>query len=320
MIFRFALAGLSCLAFAIAAALGQPAPTGQTTLRQADLRVGAVGYRIALAGRPMCGRTFPLTGLMFHHLGEYRPADRGLMIQRHGLDRGLGILAVLGGTPAARAGLVAGDVLLSVNGKPFASPAAVAADPKPKSRRRRIEESEAQLIDALRTGSARLRVLREGRELDAILDSVPGCFGAVRLARNREANSFATARNVVIYTGMLDFVQSDDELALVIGHELGHFILNHPPMHDEDKILASIGINSGVFWKREEAADRLALRLMAAGGYDLDTAIPFWRRFLGKYDTPQIFRYHPSLGARERITREEIAAIRGEPGVSRPGS
>jgi predicted Zn-dependent protease len=62
----------------------------------------------------------------------------------------------------------------------------------------------------------------------------------------------------------------------------------------------------------EEAADRLAIRLMAAAGYDLDAIIPFWRRFLGKYDDAQIFRYHPSLGARERIAREEIAAIRAQ--------
>ena len=43
-------------------------------------------------------------------------------------------------------------------------------------------------------------------------------------------------------------------------------------------------------------------------------AYPFWRRYLGKYDWfPQIFRTHPSLSARERITREAIAALSGPP-------
>ena len=65
-------------------------------------------------------------------------------------------------------------------------------------------------------------------------------------------------------------------------------------------------------WKREEEADRFGLRLMAAAGYDLDAAIPFWRRYLGKYDWfPQLFRSHPSLGARERI------AARGDRGDRR---
>jgi predicted Zn-dependent protease len=64
-------------------------------------------------------------------------------------------------------------------------------------------------------------------------------------------------------------------------------------------------------WKREAAADRLGLRLMAAAGYDLDAAIPFWDRYLGQYDWfPQIFRSHPSRGARGKIARDEIAAIR----------
>src|SRR5687768_6332274 len=105
MIPRFVLAGLAVLGLFLApSAAGQAGDAGQSTLRQADLRVAAVAYRIALAGRPLCSQPFPLTGLLFHHLAEYEPEDRGTMIQRHGLDRGPGILTVLGGSPAARAG------------------------------------------------------------------------------------------------------------------------------------------------------------------------------------------------------------------------
>lgn len=281
-----------------------------TTLRQADARVAAIGYRLALAGRPLCPNAYPLTGIVFHHLAEYLPADRPLMIQRYGLDRGPGLLTVLGGSPAAEAGLRAGDVLLAVNGRPFPSPAAeVAAGGKWRAL---AETGEHQLEEALQSGPARLTVLRQGREFETSLRSIPGCFGRVRLARNPQVNAFSNGHDAIVTTAMLDYVHSDDELALIIGHELGHFILGHPPMETGDKLLASFGIRADTFWKREEAADRMAIRLMAAAGYDLDTIIPFWRRFLGEYDKdPQIFRYHPSLEARERIAREEIAAIRG---------
>jgi predicted Zn-dependent protease len=86
-------------------------------------------------------------------------------------------------------------------------------------------------------------------------------------------------------------------------------------LRDEEGILAGLGIKASAMWKREAAADRLGLRLMAAAGYNLDSAIPFWNRYLGQYDWfPQIFRSHPSRGAREKIAREEIAAIRtGQP-------
>jgi predicted Zn-dependent protease len=89
--------------------------------------------------------------------------------------------------------------------------------------------------------------------------------------------------------------------------------LGHPATRTEEGVVAGLGINPGNIWRREEAADRFGLRLMAAAGYNLDAAIPFWRRYLGKFDWfPQLFRTHPSLGARERITREEIEAIRRE--------
>jgi len=319
VIYRLVLATFVGILLAAHAAFGQGAgaPSGQSTLRQADLRVGAVAYRIALAGRPLCSQPHPLTGLLFHHLGEYEPADRVTMIQRHGLDRGPGILTVLADTPAARAGLVAGDVLLAVNGKAFPSPVTIAAMANSDSRRKAMEASEFQLEDQLHAGPARLRLLRNGREIEARLDSVQGCLGRVRLARSGQTNAFANGRYVVMTTSMLDFLRGDDELAVVLGHEMSHNILHHPTLLDEKGVPKSgigraFGKNAKRVWRTEEEADRFGIRLMAAAGYNVQAAIPFWRRYLGKYDAfPQIFRTHPSLSARERITREAIAALHG---------
>jgi predicted Zn-dependent protease len=134
------------------------------------------------------------------------------------------------------------------------------------------------------------------------------------LAYSNQVNAFATGHSVAMTTAMLSFVRNDDELAIVLGHELAHRILGHPPMRTEDGLLAAFGIKAGDLWRREAEADRLGLRLAAAAGYDLDAAIPFWRRYLGKYDWyPQLFRSHPSLKARERIVREEMQAIAREP-------
>jgi len=280
-----------------------------TTLRQDDLRVLAVAYRLALAGRGLCPQAHPLTGLLFHHLAEYLPRDRPLMIERYGLDRGPGVLSVLAGSPAARAGLEAGDVILAVNDSPFPSAARIAAEPDRKRWRRMVEDSEAQLEAALERGPARLLVLRQGREVRATLDSLPACLARVRLARSTQVNAFDTGGHVVMTTAMLDFVTSDDELAVVLGHELSHGILGHPPMRTEEGVLAGFGIGAATLWNREADADRLGLRLMAAAGYDLKAAIPFWHRYLTKYDGPQLFRSHPSLQAREKIVREEMARL-----------
>lgn len=43
-----------------------------------------------------------------------------------------------------------------------------------------------------------------------------------------EINAFANAdKEIYVYTGLLKFVDSDDELAAVIGHEIGHIVNNH---------------------------------------------------------------------------------------------
>ena len=284
---------------------------GSSTLRRDDLRVGTVAYRLARAGAARCTVKYPLTGILWHHLVEYEPRDRATMIERHSLDRGPGVLSVIGGSPAAAAGLAAGDTLLAVAGRSFPTGAAVAAEPKREKWRRRAEDSEAMLEEALRTGPAELRLLRNGREMSVTLGSEPGCLGRVRLARSTQVNAFATGRTVVMTTAMLAFLRSDDELAVVLGHELAHNIFGHPATRTEEGLLAGLGIKASAMWKREEAADRFGLRLVADAGFDLEAAIPFWRRYLGKYDWfPQIFRSHPSLGAREKIAAEEIAAIR----------
>lgn len=297
------------------------APDGESrialasTLRQADARVGIVAYRLAVSGNTQCPESFPLTGMLFHHLAEYEPADQPIMIDLYGLDRGPGVLAVFSGTPAADAGLIAGDVLLAVNALPFPSPKAISSEANKKKRRTLIEESEAQLEEGLRQGPAELRILRKGRELVLTLGSVPGCLGRVRLARSGQVNAFANGRYVTMTTAMLDFVRNDDELALILGHELSHNILRHPAILDEQDVpkrglLRAIGKNGARVWKTEEEADRLGIRLMWFAGYDVSAAIPFWKRLYRKFEIlPQIFRTHPSMGARERIVREAIAAL-----------
>src|SRR5687768_712624 len=79
-----------------------------TTLRAADARVAAVAYRLATAGARECPASYPLTGMLLHHLAEYDAKGRQIQIERYRLDRGPGVLAVLAGGPADRAGLVAG--------------------------------------------------------------------------------------------------------------------------------------------------------------------------------------------------------------------
>ncbi len=83
-------------------------------------------------------------------------------------------------------------------------------------------------------------------ETDPLLNAyVPGIAGnlwnqvarkdvpySIKIIKDSQINSFATMGGFVyVYEGLIDFVQSDDELASVIGHETGHIERRHVHHH-----------------------------------------------------------------------------------------
>jgi beta-barrel assembly-enhancing protease len=121
-----------------------------------------------------------------------------------------------------------------------------------------------------------------------------------------DVNAFSTLGGFVyVNEGTLDFAQSDDELAGVLGHETGHIERRHVITNANKagilNILLGVGslfspilyrfgqiIEAGAMAKiqREDEyqADRYGLRLMTRAGYDPDAMVSFMRH-LGAVDT-----------------------------------
>jgi Zn-dependent protease with chaperone function len=295
-----------------AAVIAPGASAPASSLRQDDLRLASMAYRIATLARPLCPEPRPISGLLLHHLADYTDADRTGMVTRYGLDRGAGVLSVVEDSPAARAGLLAGDVIVSVDGVALALPV--------DSDRAARDAVEDRFEDAIRAGPVELRILRSGTELGLRLEPESGCPSRVRLARSGQVNGFATRRHVVLTTAILNETRSDDELAVVLGHELAHVALKHPDRLEAlgipRGILRGIGKNADRVQETEREADRLGLRLAQAAGYDVKAALPFWQRFYAKYDGPQLFRTHPTLQVREQIIRGALVEL--EESAKRP--
>jgi hypothetical protein len=207
-----------------------------------------------------------------------------------------------------------GDTLARVNGRPFQPPERAARYRDATGQRTGLEETETLLETELASGPAQLELVRAGRKLDVTLTPLWGCAGRVRLARSAQPNAFADGTYAIMTTKLLSFVRSDDELALVLAHEMAHNILGHPArlraLNVPRGAGRSLGKNARRVWETEEEADTLAVKLLAVAGYDLGAVMPFWRRFYANYESKlQLFRTHPSLAARERIFRQAVAEL-----------
>lgn len=117
----------------------------------------------------------------------------------------------------------------------------------------------------------------------------------VKVIKDSQINSFATMGGFVyVNEGLIDFVQSDDELASVLGHETGHIERRHvitteskaqvldilfgiaslfSPIIYEFGSLAEAGMLAKVERGNELQADRYGLQLMSRAGYDPESMV-----------------------------------------------
>jgi predicted Zn-dependent protease len=112
---------------------------------------------------------------------------------------------------------------------------------------------------------------------------------------------------IVFYTGILDFMKNnEDEIAVVMGHEVAHAMLNHAQQRmsqamvqqfgvsvlsaflgGSDLITSGLSVLTNVFIalpnsrENEFEADEYGLYLMSIAGYNPSVAGPFWDRMSG---------------------------------------
>lgn len=112
-----------------------------------------------------------------------------------------------------------------------------------------------------------------------------------------EPNAFVLDKHLfVLSSGLLELARSEDELAFILAHELGHAVLKHRHA-DQTSMQSQID--------RELAADRFAVRLLKDAGFKAAGAC----RLLAELDSHEDPREssHPSL----KIRLETLAALCG---------
>jgi len=163
---------------------------------------------------------------------------------------------------------------------------------------------------------------------DAIIDELPDKSTAweVVVFKDDNPNAFALPGGKMgVYTGMLTVAENQDQLASVLGHEVGHVLAQHGNERASQQQLtnvalaaaagsgyvdtttmqalglgAQIGILLPYSRTHESEADIIGLDLMSEAGFDPRQAVQLWKNMekAGGGAPPEFLSTHPAGGTR----------------------
>ncbi|XP_055345438.1 metalloendopeptidase OMA1, mitochondrial-like isoform X2 [Paramacrobiotus metropolitanus] len=170
---------------------------------------------------------------------------------------------------------------------------------------------------------------------------------SVTLIGSKEKNAFVLpSGHIFVFLGMLEMIGNDDQLGVVLGHEMAHAVLGHgmeqvSVMHFVDYILIALmsvlwavlpsdiisGITTWVMNKvvdlllnlpygrlLENEADEVGLMLSAKACFDVRESVAFWERMqlVGEFEgdvaaqMPEFLSTHPSNSTRAQTLNASL--------------
>jgi membrane-associated protease RseP (regulator of RpoE activity) len=207
------------ISLAVAAAVTVAAPAvaaGPDTaatfdaLRQVDGRMAAIAYRLTTANAALCRALAPTPGWAIHSLGQYDPALRDQARASFGFETPIAVEAVVPGSAAAKAGVRAGDSIVSVDGRPIGS-GAPGKDASSAARDAAVEQIAGLPADR----PLLVELTREGRTRTVTIPASPGCRSAFEVLLGPGMTASADGR--IVQIGVRFFERyTDDEVAVVV--------------------------------------------------------------------------------------------------------
>ena len=261
------------------------------TLWKRGARLANLAWPLKKHGAELCGEDvenqFGIIPVAIDDISDdYRDAvESEFLISDHP-----SVLHVTHGSPAMLAGIKPGDRFISIAGNP------VTAGNKAT---KRLNE---QIVTAVETGSTvKFELSRAGITQSYTLAPEKVCSYNLELLPQDELNAFADGNTVYITQGMMRFTENDQELQLVIAHEIAHNAEGHIDKKMGNYLLgaladlaaAAYGIDTqGIFSDMagnvfsqdfEREADYVGMYLLARAGIGTVEVNNFWRRMAAEY-------------------------------------
>lgn len=308
-------------------------------LIQEQERIAQVAYHLSVGTVTLCkGEETLVTGAYMFDWDLTSDewidvANEALGINLH--TPGIEVLFILPGSPADIAGLRPGDRIIRLG------------EWRVPSKRGAFTELYGRLksLNTEKSSSIDLRIQREARFVDVTLYPVIGCDFPIVLREDESIGAFSDGEKVMINRGMLRFARNDDELAMIITHEVAHNVLDHIDIKRKNALqgaavgvvvdillAAATGVRTDVFQQVgtnigalayskdfEIEADDYSAYLMAQAGFDI-SGIPTYWRYLGSVDQEQL-QYsltHPTSVERSINMRKTVDEIERKRSAGHP--
>ena len=178
--------------------------------------------------------------------------------------------------------------------------------------------------------------MHDGVERMVTVSPVIACAIPIRYVTSDEVNAFTDGDKIIVLSAIVALAKTDDQLAVVIGHELAHANLGHVRKRQQNALLGALGgalvdggfllggiYTRGTFTRHfgragalaysvefEREADYVGAYYAARAGYDVNGAAEVWRA-MGQ-GHPRTIRFatdHPTSPARFIQMREVAAEI-----------
>lgn len=181
------------------------------------------------------------------------------------------------------------------------------------------------------------RVARIGASIAAVSDRRELTY-SFKVLNSKDVNALALPGGFVyVFKGLIDYMPSDEELAGVLSHEVGHVVKRHTVRQMEKSLIAQVlfGVlfgDRGVFLQNlaynaimagysrtdEQEADRVGFYQAVKAGYNPYSMLMTLQKLddLDKKGSYGIFSTHPDPEARVNLVRGYIAGAGIKPDVS----
>lgn len=290
-----------------------------------------IAYNVLTASAPMCGEQVRQTlGMAYWNEDTFTSKWRAAARNAFGIGEKVELSRVAPNSPAARAELLVGDVLVTVG------------EHEVGNGQNGLENLQTYLEKNLTAQPIKVVYTRDnGESLQTTrITPDPACDYQVLYDDNTAVNAFADGQRIVMQRGILEFSRNDDEIAMIIGHELAHNVLNHVQKKTTQVAAGMLGGllldvligTSGEFSDLgqrvgaqayspdyESEADYMGLYATARAGYDIEKAPFFWRR-MGSRNTQAIemTTTHPATAARFVALEKTVKEIEAKRAAGQP--